>query len=189
MAVRTLVVTAALALVGCSAGPEMVTTCDGTLRGAIESTFSGCRPFDQIYRQSLDTFALTAGHEELSNAPGLDYTVSVSLESRGEPQGGRTIQPECLVTVTSGAKAWKAQRGLGGVPFGTCSVSYSEVVGWPQMGNTITYCILRGRLQAQLEQDPPTTASTSIDLRLDFDLAPKADDPMKQQELCGVKPM
>lgn len=189
MARRTFALVALAALAGCSAGPEMQTTCDGTLRGAIESTFQGCRPFDQIYRQSLDTFALTAGHEELSNAPGLDYTVSVSLEARGEPQPGRTIEPECLVTVTSGAKTWKAQRGYAGVPFGSCTVAYSEVVGWPQQGNTITYCILRGRLQATLDQDPPTTASTSIDLRLDFDLAPKADDPMKQQELCGVKPM
>lgn len=174
------------ALAGCGSGPEMKLTCSGTVAGGFESMFSRCTGFDQIYRQNQDTFSLNLGYDEVGSTPGLDYSVAATTESRGIAQTGKNIEPECTVSVTKGGQTWKATRGLTGVTSGSCTLRYSEVVPWTQTGNTITYCILRGRLDAQLVEDPPTADSVNVNLRLDFDYAPSVagDDPDKQRALC-----
>lgn len=183
---RWMMLAALVTLAGCSAGPEMKLKCDGTVSGGFASTFARCTGFDQLYRQNQDSFTLNLAYEEGSATPGLEYAVNVTTTGRGEPRTDRPIEPECNVTVTQGAKKWIATRGVTGVTSGTCTLRYSEVVSWQQTGNTITYCILRGRLDAQLGEDPPKVDSVNVNLRVDFDYAPsvEGDDAEKQRALC-----
>jgi len=188
---RWMMLAALVTLAGCGAGPDMKLKCDGTVSGAFMSTFARCTGFDQLYRQNQDRFALSLAYEEGSATPGLEYAVNATTEGQGEPRTDRAIEPECSVTVTQGAKKWLATRGVTGVTSGACTLRYSEVVSWQQTGNTISYCILRGRLDAQLVEDPPKVDSVNVNLRIDFDYAPSVagDDPDKQRALCPTPPM
>lgn len=177
-------VVAAVALQACSEGPKPVLACEGEVSGPIAGPFSRCDFFDQLYRQNTDTFSMTAGYNEV--ASGLTYELAASLEQRGEPEPGRTPALTCLVTVTSGKKKWIASTGMGAVS-GTCQLNFSDVIGYPQQGNTISYCVLKGRITARLEQDPLSPDSLPVDVRLDFNYAPTETDPEKLNAICGVK--
>ncbi|GMU59696.1 MAG: hypothetical protein AMXMBFR34_14590 [Myxococcaceae bacterium] len=175
----------ALAASACGPGEKPVLACDGEVSGAVAGQFTRCTSFDQLYRASLDTFILVAGYIERTS--GLEYEVASNLELKGEPQAGRTQTGTCLVNVTSGGDTWVASTGMGATR-GVCTVSFSEVLGFPQMGNTVNYCILKGRITARLEEEPLSAASMPVTLRLDFNYAPASMEPDQVAKVCGVTP-
>lgn len=153
---------------GCGPAAPPAVVCEGRLTGAATATFTGCNTFEQLYRQNLNTLLLVVQHAEQAPTPGaLSYTVSFDVEVTGEPRAGRTSQQKCNARVESGPKDWATAPGS------ECQATFSEVVPYPQQGNTITYCVLRGRLQGTLAEDPPPALpSDPLDVRLDFQLAP-----------------
>ncbi|MEW5737920.1 MAG: hypothetical protein AB1938_03285 [Myxococcota bacterium] len=155
------------------------------MSGPVGGPFSRCTSFDQLYRANLDTLLLSAGYNELTS--GLTYELAAELEVAGTPSPGQAQTKNCQVTVTSQGTTWLARTGLGAVS-GACSVSFSEVVPYPQAGNTISYCILKGTIRARLLEDPLRAASEPVDVQLNFDLAPAEMDPDKLAKLCEVKP-
>lgn len=175
---------ALLSACGAPASERPRTVCSGTLKGGLERTFGTCA-FEQIYRQNLDTLRLTASYDEQTEGGGAAYTTSAYVELEGEPRDGLTAEPGCAVTVKSNPQVWLAQRQPG--VLGSCKLSFSEVMPYKQAGNTITYCILRGTLVAQLEADPSTPRRDPvppINLSLTFDVAPNTADPAKQRDIC-----
>jgi len=174
---------AVVALSACGPKELPVLTCAGELTGPIEGTFARCSGFDQLYRQNTDTFSMSVAYNEL--AAGLTYELSASVEMRGEPEPGRQQQTSCLATLKSGKKKYLASVGMGAVS-GSCQVNFSDVVGYPQQGNTISYCVLKGRITARLDEDPLDATSVPVNLRLDFDYAPAATDPESVNRICGV---
>lgn len=171
-----------LSLAACGpARDELPTTrCTGTVAGALTGAFSSCKAFEQLYRQNLDTFLLTTGYDE--KALGIDYTFDASLEVKGEPRSGAGIK-SCTLDVTSGGQKWNATTG-GTVPVGSCTITFSEVVPFKQTGNTITYCIIRGRLTGSLQETPLMSASMPVNVTLEFDHSPAATDQDRQREIC-----
>ncbi len=178
-----------LAACGASNAVTPIVRCQGALTGALPRTFDVCNGFDQLYRQSLGTTLLSATYDELTRNPetrGTAYTVSAVIEVSGEPVAERTLRPRCTLTVKTTPQTWLANAGAG-VPLGTCTLTFSEVVAFPQQGNTVTYCILRGKVSGRLEPDPSKTTPDPpgpITLNLDFDVAPAGDDPEQQLARC-----
>lgn len=170
-----------------------IARCTGTLTGALQRTFGVCNGFDQLYRQSLDTLLLTATYDELTRTPesrGAAYTVSAALELDGEPRAGRTVEPTCTLRIQASAQGWKANQGSG-IPLGTCRVTFTEVLAYPQSGNTITYCTLRGTVSGRLEAEPNATVAElpgPVNLALEFNLAPPGDTLEEQAAKCPQPP-
>lgn len=159
-----------------------VTRCTGTVSGGVTGTIARCSPFDQLYRQNLDTFLFVAGYEE--RTLGISYSLSANVELAGEPSSGRSFEnPVCTITVTSGGRTWASSTG-GNVRTGGCELSFSEVAPYAQTGNTISYCILRGTLTGTLPEDTLSSAPVDTRVRLEFDHSPSATDQDRQRELC-----
>lgn len=170
-----------------------IARCTGTLTGALQRTFGVCNGFDQLYRQSLDTLLLTATYDELTRTPesrGAAYTVSVAMEHDGEPRTGRTVEPTCTLRIQASAQGWKANQGTG-IPLGRCNLAFTEVLAYPQSGNTISYCTLRGTVTGRLEAEPNAAVAElpgAVNLALEFNLAPPGDTLEEQAAKCPQPP-
>lgn len=169
-----------------------IARCTGTLTGALQRTFGVCNGFEQLYRQNLDTLLLTAVYDELTRTPesrGAAYTVSAAVELDGEPRV-RTVEPTCTLRIQASAQGWKANQGTG-VPLGTCRITFSEVLAYPQSGNTITYCTLRGNITGRLEAEPNAAVAElpgPVSLSLDFNVAPPGETLEEQAAKCPQPP-
>jgi hypothetical protein len=163
----------AVALTGCDPTVEIRTACRGRLTGAINRTFSSCSSFDHVDRVSLGSTLLTGSFDE-REMRGAEYSASFRLD-----------EGVCTISVTEGSVTWLARTGS--VPLGTCRLSYDEVVPFKPVGNLITYCILRGRLEGRLVPDPsrlPPMRTEPVDFTLDFNVTPDTDDPLEQRRIC-----
>jgi hypothetical protein len=192
--VRLCLALTTLALTACGGDKNApIARCSGTITGSLQRTFDVCNGFDQLYRQSLDTTILTAVYDELTRTAesrGAAYTMSAAIELDGEPRAGRTVEPTCTLRVKASAQGWKANQGAG-IPLGTCRMTVNEVLAYPQSGNTITYCLLRGNISGRLEAEPNATVAElpgAINLSLDFNLAPPGETLEEQAAKCPQPP-
>jgi hypothetical protein len=147
--------------------------------------FSRCSAIDPLYRANLDTLLLNAAYGEV--ASGVTQELAAELEVVGMPSPGQARMKSCVVMVNSRGTRWLARTGLGAVS-GSCSVSFSDVVPYPQQGNTIRFCVLKGGLRAHLLEDTLRAAAEAVDVRLDFALAPQEPDLDGLARVCDVTP-
>jgi len=190
---RAGVLAAALVLSAC--GGQPVTKCTGALTGGFTRTFEGCNSFVQAYRDSLDSFLLRAGHDETGAQGESSYSLASEILMQGQPSQGQMVSPECRLSLSAAANKWTTKANTGtSVVIGTCGLAFTDVVPDLKVDNTITYCLLRGTLDADLVQAPGTPAESVVTLSLQFEVGPAvgvaADKVLEEQRrvCCGRLP-